>query len=142
MHGQFTGTILQPQALYRNLFSSFVSKTAHRTDPLKVEHCCLCQNWVTSFHKLCLQKIFIGLDHRHHVKKRRLMACTTCIVCLVSSVSGCRKNLLEEQALVAGTKKLEQSTFLRYLWIGRFIFLCITDYKKLTLLAGSMFVER
>ncbi len=45
------------------------------------------------------------------------MACTACFVCLVNTVSGHRKNPLEEQALVVGTKqKLEQSTFLRYLW--------------------------
>jgi hypothetical protein len=32
------------------------------------------------------------------------MAPTACLVCLVSTVSGCSKNPLEEKALVAGTK--------------------------------------
>ncbi len=33
------------------------------------------------------------------------MAHTACLVGLVSAVSGCRKNFMEEQALVAGTKQ-------------------------------------
>ncbi len=33
------------------------------------------------------------------------MAHTTCLVGLVSAVSGCRKNSMEEQALVVGTKQ-------------------------------------
>jgi len=33
------------------------------------------------------------------------MAPTACLVCLVSTVSGCSKNPLEEQVLVAGTKQ-------------------------------------
>ncbi len=43
------------------------------------------------------------------------MACFAYLVCHVSTVSGRCKNPLEEQALVAGKKKLEQSTFLRYI---------------------------
>ena len=47
------------------------------------------------------------------------MAHTACLVGLVSAVSGCRKNSMEEQALVVDTKKkLEQYTFLRYLWFA------------------------
>ncbi len=46
------------------------------------------------------------------------MARPACLVCLESTVSGCRKNTLEEQALVAATKQdlSNQSTLLRYLW--------------------------
>jgi hypothetical protein len=33
------------------------------------------------------------------------MACTACLVCLVSTVSRCCKNHLKEQALVAGSNK-------------------------------------
>jgi hypothetical protein len=33
------------------------------------------------------------------------MAPTACLVCLVITVSGCSKNPLEEEALVAGTKQ-------------------------------------
>jgi hypothetical protein len=46
-----------------------------------------------------------------------LMARTTCIVCLVSTVSGCSKNTLGRASASSGhITKLEQSTFLRYLW--------------------------
>ncbi len=46
------------------------------------------------------------------------MACTACLVCLVSAVSGCRKNAIGRRSASSGHKtKLEQSTFLRYLWL-------------------------
>jgi hypothetical protein len=45
------------------------------------------------------------------------MVHTACLVWLVSIVGGCQKNPLEEQALVNEHKtKLEQTSFLRYLW--------------------------
>ncbi len=46
------------------------------------------------------------------------MARTACLVCLVCTVSGRCKNLLGRASISCGHKaKLEQSTFLRYLWI-------------------------
>ncbi len=45
------------------------------------------------------------------------MACTACLVCLVSTVSGHCKNTLGRASTSSGhITKLEQSTFLRYLW--------------------------
>jgi len=40
--------------------------------------------------------------HRHHIKKGWLMACTTCLVCLVSTASGCRKNTLGRLSACSG----------------------------------------
>jgi hypothetical protein len=37
------------------------------------------------------------------------MAHTTCLACLVYTVSGCRKKRSEKQALVAGTKQSKQA---------------------------------
>jgi hypothetical protein len=46
------------------------------------------------------------------------MACTAYLVHLVSTVSGCHKNTLgSASASSRHITKLEQSTFLRYLWI-------------------------
>ncbi len=43
------------------------------------------------------------------------MACTACLVCLVSTVSGCHKNILgRASASSRHITKLEQSTFLSY----------------------------
>ena len=43
---------------------------------------------------------------------------TACLVCLISTVSGCRKNAIGRGSSSSGhIKKLEQSTFLRYLWV-------------------------
>ncbi len=45
------------------------------------------------------------------------MACTACLVCLVSSVSGCCNNVLGRGSACSGhITNLEQSAFLRYLW--------------------------
>ncbi len=45
------------------------------------------------------------------------MICTACLVCLVSTVSGCCENTLGRGSTSSGhITKLEQSTFLRYLW--------------------------
>ncbi len=45
------------------------------------------------------------------------MVCTTCLVCRVSSVSGCCNNDLGRPSASSGhMAKLEHSTFLRYLW--------------------------
>jgi hypothetical protein len=46
------------------------------------------------------------------------MAHTACPVCLVSIVSGCRKNALGRGSISSmHITKLEQSTFHRYLWL-------------------------
>jgi len=46
------------------------------------------------------------------------MLYTTCLVCLDSTVSGCCKNALVRVSASSGhITKLEQSTFLRYLWL-------------------------
>jgi hypothetical protein len=46
------------------------------------------------------------------------MACTACLVCFASTVSGGRKNALGRGSVSCGhITKLEQSTFLRYLCI-------------------------
>ncbi len=47
------------------------------------------------------------------------MACTACLVCLVSTVSGRPKNALGRGSASSGhITKLKQSTFLRYLWLA------------------------
>jgi hypothetical protein len=47
------------------------------------------------------------------------MARTTCLVCLISTVSGCHKNTLVRASVSSEQiTKLEQSTFLRYLWLN------------------------
>ncbi len=62
---------------------------------------------------LCLMLPYI---HRHLRKIDWLMACTTRIVCLVSTVSGHYKNALGRgSACWRQMTKIEQSTFLRYL---------------------------
>jgi hypothetical protein len=56
-----------------------------------------------------------------------LIASTACLVCLVSSVSGCRKNaLVRGSACSRCITKLEQSTFLRYPWLsnGFYVLIC------------------
>ncbi len=45
----------------------------------------------------------VSQAHRHLRNIDWLMACTACLICLVSTVSGCLKLPLEEAALVAGT---------------------------------------
>ncbi len=46
------------------------------------------------------------------------MAPTACLDCLVSTVSGHSKNTLRRATASSGhISKLEQSTFLRYLWL-------------------------
>jgi hypothetical protein len=46
------------------------------------------------------------------------MVCTTFLVCLVSTVSGCHKNALGRgNTCIGRITKLEQSTFLGYLWL-------------------------
>ncbi len=76
-------------------------------------------------HVYKLYKIAIKLcfTHGHHIKEIDwLMARTTCLVCLVSSVSGCLKNALRRGSASNGhITKLEQSTFLRYLWFYHFV---------------------
>jgi hypothetical protein len=37
------------------------------------------------------------------------MACTACLVCLVSTVSGCHKKNYEKQRLVVGTKQSKEA---------------------------------
>jgi hypothetical protein len=47
------------------------------------------------------------------------MACPACLVCLVSTVSGCCKNVLGRGSSSSGhITKLDPSTFLRYLWFS------------------------
>ncbi len=54
-----------------------------------------------------------------------LMAHTACLVCLVSTVSGRCKNALGKRSASSGhITKLEQSPFLRYLWIKCSHFVC------------------
>ncbi len=63
------------------------------------------------------------------------MACTACLDCLVSTVSGCCKNTLGRASTNSWhVTKLEQSTFLRYLWF------CLkqTQNKDLVAILGSM----
>jgi hypothetical protein len=48
---------------------------------------------------------FFQAWNRHHLKNRLINGTTTCLVCLVSAVNGCRKNPLEEQALGEATKQ-------------------------------------
>ncbi len=49
------------------------------------------------------------------------MICIACLACLVSTVSGSHKNTLGRAIASSGhTTKLEQSTFLRYLWLKIF----------------------
>ncbi len=62
--------------------------------------------------------------HRHHIEKIDwIMAHTTCLVCLVSTVSDCHKNTLGRTSASNGhITKLEQSTFLRYLWANLSLF--------------------
>ncbi len=56
------------------------------------------------------------------------MAHTACLVCLVSTVSGCPKNTLRRASASSGLiTKLEQSTFLRYLW-GAIMCCCHCHY--------------
>jgi len=51
--------------------------------------------------------------HRHLRKIDQLMVCTACLVCLVSTVSGCHKNAIGRgSATSQHITKLEQSTFL------------------------------
>ncbi len=46
-----------------------------------------------------------------------LMTHTACLVCLVSTVSGCHKNTLRRANASGGhITKFEQTTFLRYIW--------------------------
>jgi hypothetical protein len=55
------------------------------------------------------------------------MAHTACLVCLVSTVSGCRKNTLgRARVSIRHITKLEQSTFLKYLWAG--LYSSMDDY--------------
>jgi len=56
--------------------------------------------------------------------KHCLMACTTCLVCLVSTLCGCHKNVLGRGSAASSghITKLEQSDnllFFRYLWMRR-----------------------
>ncbi len=56
--------------------------------------------------------------HRHQIKKIDWwMPITACLVCLASTTSGCHKNTFGSASASSGhIAKLEQSTFLRYLW--------------------------
>ncbi len=73
------------------------------------------------------------------------MSHTACLVCLVSTVSGgCKNSLGRTSASSRHITKLEQSTFLRYLWVRAWlnkVWLCVappfackcqTSLKKLT----------
>jgi hypothetical protein len=49
------------------------------------------------------------------------MACTACLVCLVITVRGCCKHHLGRASASSGhNTNLEQSTFLRNLWLNPF----------------------
>ncbi len=68
---------------------------------------------------------FANVPHRHHIKINILNTNTACLVCLVSTVSGCCKNAHGRGSASSSHKtKLEQSTFLRYLWCSHIQGLC------------------
>ncbi len=57
------------------------------------------------------------LYHRHLRKIDWLLACTACLVCIISTVSGCRKKLKMPSEDSSGhITKLKQSILFRYLW--------------------------
>ncbi len=56
--------------------------------------------------------MFKSLNHRYLKKIDILMACSACLVCLVSTVEGCHKNMLGRgSACSMHTTQIEQSTF-------------------------------
>ncbi len=58
------------------------------------------------------------------------MARTACLVCLVVAVSGhCKHALGRGSASSKHTTKLEQSTFLRYLWLNRSLGFLFTQLR-------------
>ncbi len=63
------------------------------------------------------QGVSIRFSHRHLRKIDWLMSCTSHLVCLVSIVSGCRKNVLGRGNTSRGhIKNLSNILFFRYLW--------------------------
>ncbi len=61
-----------------------------------------------------------------------LVAHTACLVCLVCTVSGCRKNAPGRPCASSWhITKLEQSTLLRYLWSWQWNLCCATTYSDI-----------
>ncbi len=78
---------------------------------------------VKHVYKLYKNAIKLCLTNRHHIKETDwLLAHTTYLVCLVSTISDCCKNALGRCSASRGQiTKLELFTFLRYLWFYHFV---------------------